>query len=279
MHIKVESKMFKKKIISCFCWGVVVIGFTLLFITIVGDYSDYGDYGGNSPRTWEKFEHNLVKTIKSKSDLIRLAQLESGDSPAIIMNKLYELVIRRFTHKNASHTLFSNFILYGMVLIHPVFPHIYDTEIMLSKGSALLCDQSSYLLLELAHSSGIVVRHVGLYGHVVMEAWYENDWHLYDPDLEVLPYDAKTDNVLSVKKISSNQILLEKYYGMHPEAVEIVKSEVNNTYMSYPELARWEWKSNVLVYFEKAMQVMKYMIPILFIVFGLITISKNRKNI
>ena len=88
-----------------------------------------------------------MEKIKSKSDLIRHAQLKSGDSPVIIMNKLYELVIRRFTHKNARHNLFSNFILYGMGKIHDAFAHIWDTEIMLSKGSALLCDQSSYLLL------------------------------------------------------------------------------------------------------------------------------------
>lgn len=99
-----------------------------------------------------------------------------------------------------------------------------------------------------------------------MEAWYDSDWHLYDPDLETVPLDS-AGQVLSVEKLALNSELLEKYYGSHG-VVDIVASRENNTYMSYPEGSLFEWKSNVLVYFERVMEVLKFIIPMLFIAVG-----------
>ena len=67
-------------------------------------------------------------------------------------------------------------------------------------------------------------------------------------DLEVVPRDAD-GRVLGVEELARNEALLEEYYGRH-SAAEIVGSTEDNTYMSYPEGARFEWKSNVLAHFE-----------------------------
>jgi hypothetical protein len=46
--------------------------------------------------------------------------------------------------------------------------------------------------------------------------------------------------------------------------------------MSYPVGTYFEWKSQVLRYFEKAMEVLKYLLPLLLIGLGLRLKSQKR---
>jgi len=86
---------------------------------------------------------------------------------------------------------------------------------------------------------------VGLNGHVVMEAWYEGDWHLYDPDLEVLPVNSQ-GHVMSVEKLSHEKELLQSYYGPHG-MMEIVGSLQDDNYVSTRSLLDSPGKPNFLV--------------------------------
>jgi hypothetical protein len=243
-------------------------GVVLLLVVAVGHWTAIGKYESAPPRKWERFDPNLESTLNSLSILMEATknQLSVSSSDREIMDVLYDTVTERFTHKAATHTFYSNWLLYLAGKIHPAFAHIRDSNSMVANGHSLSCDQSSYLLLNLALANGIKARHVGLDGHVVMEAWYDSDWHLYDPDLEVAPLDY-TDQVLSVEKLALNSELLDKYYGAH-EFAYIVGSRENNTYVSYPEGSWFEWRSNVLVYFESSMEVLKFVLPIAFIVAG-----------
>lgn len=188
------------------------------------------------------------------------------------MMELYELVTERFTHGDTAHyNVFSNWLLAGMGMIHPAFAHIRVPETMVRRGHSLLCGQSAYVLLTLAQEHGVVVRHVGLVGHVVMEAWYNDDWHLFDPDLEVVPEDSD-GRVLSVEELARRPELLERYYGEYDgtnaSMVEILISRENNTYMSYPPGTWFEWKSNVLFWFEKLAGFLKFVLPVLMALVG-----------
>jgi hypothetical protein len=188
-----------------------------------------------------------------------------------MMLALYGLVTERFTHRAARHTFFSNWLLSGMGAIHPAFAHIRVPETMVRRGYSLLCGQSSYVLLRLAMDNGIRARHVGLNGHVVMEAWYDNDWHLFDPDLEVVPRNVKGE-IPGVEELARNQELLHQYYGdyhgTNASMVEILGSREDNTYMSYPPGAWFGWKSNVLFWFEKFAEHLKFVLPVLMVIPG-----------
>lgn len=245
-----------------------LIGAVLLLVAAAGHWTTVGNYESAPPRKWERFDPTLVGTLDSFPRLMEATknQVSSNSSEREIMDVLYNAVTERFTHKNATHNFFSNWLLYLAGTIHPALSSIYDPNLLVGKGYSLFCGQSSYVLLSLALANGIKARHVGLDGHVVMEAWYDSDWHLYDPDLEVVPLDS-AGQVLSVEKLALNQELLEKYYAPHG-AVHIVGSRENNTYMSYPEGSRFEWKTNVLVYFERVMEVLKFAFPMAFIAAG-----------
>jgi hypothetical protein len=99
-----------------------------------------------------------------------------------------------------------------------------------------------------------------------MEAWYDSDWHLYDPDLEVIPLDLN-GKILSVEKLALNDKLLKKYYK-NDSVVQIIKSRENNTYMTYPNGANFNWMTNVLKYNEYVMEIFKFVFPVLFILVG-----------
>jgi len=197
------------------------------------------------------------------------------------MISLYEIVTDRFTHnEGARHTVFTNWLLFSLGKIVTPLGIIWSPDVFVSKGYSLICSQSSYLLMQLALKSGIRARHVGLNGHVVMEAWYDNDWHLFDPDAEVIPRDS-TESVLSVEELSRNIDLLKKEYPrIKGDYVNIITSREDNSFVSYPVGAYFEWKSQVLFYFEKIAQILKYLIPLLIVVFGayLHFTPNNRKN-
>jgi len=250
---------------------LALAGVTLLLVALLGQFTAMGEYRSAPPRAWEAFNPAMARNVRSFDKLVEASQSKSSKGAAETMRRSYSLVIKRFTHKAAQHTVWSNWLLWGMGKVHPPFAHIRNPQTMLQNGYSLLCDQSSYLLLRLALQHGIKARHVGLDGHVVMEAWYNGDWHLYDPDLEVIPED-ENGKVLSVEALAGSPKLLKRYYGRFSgdktSMVSILGSRENNTYMSYPPGAWFEWKSNVLFWFEKLAEVLKFAIPALVVLLG-----------
>ena len=247
------------------------VGVLLLGVACLGQWTSYGDGVSDVKRDWEHFEPGLVAQVQDYAALVKAVDAQmtgQPDTPAARMQVMYDLIVNRFTHNEAQHNLASNWILYGAGFIHPTFRHMWDPDRFVSQGYSLLCDQSSYLLLHLAMAHGIKARHVGLQGHVVMEAWYDGDWHLYDPDLEVIPQD-ETGRVLSLDELGRNEHLVVKYYGPHEGMAGLIRHRGNHLYMSTPEAARFEWKGNLLAIFEQVAEVMKFVLPLLMITFGL----------
>lgn len=217
------------------------------------------------------FDPRLAAATRSYAALSREAgRILSGrhHSAAAKSQLLLELVARRGMHGTATHDLFSNYILYALGhLAHPAFLAIYSPDLMLRYRDEFSCSQMSYIFLHLALDNGLVARHVGLVGHVVAEVWYDDDWHMYDPYYGVAPTD-RSGEVLSVEELAKRHDLIARYYGPGPSLAKmapILESTQNNTYMSYPPGAYFEWKTNVLLWFEKACEILKWLIPLLLI--------------
>lgn len=267
-----KSKGMTKKAGEISGWlgvGVLSAGCLFLLVAGLGDWTRLGDYPSSPARKWERFLPASVQEIHTYAVLLAKSRegQQAAAEPIKTMDRLYQMVADRFTHQEASHTFFSNWIAYGLGFLNSGFSHVWNIDLMVRKGHSLLCDQSSYLLLRLARDHGFKVRHVGLNGHVVMEAWYDGDWHLYDPDLEVVPVDSQ-GRVLSVEKLSHEKGLLQAYYGRH-EMVEIVGSLQDDNYISYPETARFTWQAELLSRVEPMLEVMKYLLPVLMIIAGI----------
>ncbi|MEN3942365.1 hypothetical protein WJU23_13790 [Prosthecobacter sp. SYSU 5D2] len=258
-------------------WISVFLGVTLLGVACLGQWTSFGDGASDVKRDWELFEPGLVTQVQDYSALVKAVDAKMAgqpDTPAARMQVMYDLIVNRFTHNEALHNLGSNWILYLAGYAHPTFRHMWDPGRFVSQGYSLFCDQSSYLLLHLAMAHDIKARHVGLQGHVVMEAWYDGDWHLYDPDLEVIPVNDE-GQVLSLEELAQDQKLLDRYYGPH-NLQDLIRNRENHLYMSTPEGARFEWKGNILALVEKAAEILKFVLPVLMIALGLWLCRKTR---
>lgn len=248
-----------------------MMGVLLLGIASLGHWTSFGNGASDPKRDWEHFEPGLVTQVQDYDTLVKTVDAKMAGQPvteAAKMQVMYDLIVNRFTHNEAQHNLASNWILYTAGFLHPTFRHMWNPDRFVSQGYSLLCDQSSYLLLHLALAHDIKARHVGLQGHVVMEAWYDNDWHLYDPDLEIIPVNA-TGKVLSLNELAEDETLLKKYYGPHPGMADLVRNRGNHLYMSTPEGARFEWKGNLLAIIEKSAELLKFLLPVGMILGGL----------
>jgi hypothetical protein len=259
-------------------WGSAILGGVLLAIACIGEWTRFGDGDSDVKRDWEQFEPALVTQVQDYASLVKAVDARMANeagTDAAKMQVMYDLIVNRFTHDEALHTLGSNWILYLAGYVHPTFRHMWDPGQLVSQGYSLFCDQSSYLLLHLALAHGIKARHVGLQGHVVMEAWYDNDWHLYDPDLEVIPVNAE-GKVLSLDALAQEPALLDRYYGPH-NAQDMFRNRENHLYMSTPEGARFEWKGNVLAIVEKVAEVLKFILPLALLALGLWLIRRSSR--
>ncbi|ROO32505.1 hypothetical protein [Salinisphaera orenii] len=250
------------------------IGTVLIALSLLGDFTPLGQYSNDAPRSWESFDPEKVTRERSLAALrhdarTRLDDFESATSEAQML-ALFETTTTRFSHSDgARYTIFSNWILAAAGLLNRNFSVIRDPERMVAGGHSLICSQSSYLLLTLARQEGIKVRHVGLDGHVVMEAWYDGAWHMFDPDQEVI---ARTEDgsIASVDDLAERSDLLESAYAQPNQRnlIPIIASQANNSFVSYPEGARFVWTADVLAHVERSTAVLKYVLPLLLVLVG-----------
>jgi len=240
----------------------VLAGGGLLVVAVLGRTSSFGDFPSAPPRPWERFDPELARRVDGLDSLQALCRERrpADASERQRVEAAYDVVCETFTHRAARHTVFSSWPLFLAGKLHPSLAQCRDPETLAARTDSLLCGQASYLLLELVRTQGVRARHVGLNGHVVMEAWYEGDWHLYDPDLEVAPTDD-SGRVLSVDELARSPELLERYYGRHPRMVEILGSREDNSFASHPPGAWFDWRGNLLARLETAAQGAALLLP------------------
>jgi hypothetical protein len=262
---------------------VLAIGFFLLTIAVLGEIAGMNGYPNTPPRDWERFDPELARRTHSVNDLIAEAKrrnsgYESMDSENKMI-ALYEVVIDRFTHSSgAVHTPFTNWILYLGGKTHPAFQQMWQPNDWVARGYSLICSQSSFLLMQMALAEGIRARHVGLFGHVVMEAWYDDDWHLFDPDIEVIAR-GQNGTLLSVAQLAADPEALRAAYPPYKgsDFESIYRARESTSFVSYPIGSYFEWKSQVLSYVERAIDICQYAIPLMLIIAGLILQRKHQQ--
>ena len=246
---------------------IIVVSGAVLAISLLGDLTCLGNYRRAKVLKWERFEPSLTSRIRSLDDISIEAERRNPDfihmdeKEKIII--LYEVVIERFCHGIASHNLFSNWILFGTSLIFPQTGAMSDPNLILRKGNGVICSQISDILVQVAKRNGILARNFGLNGHVVIEAWFENGWHCFDPDLEVVPIDPTSGKIQSVEEASINEILLRKYYnGEKLAALQCFLTRKDNAASPIGWRSSSVWAVDVLRIIEKTLEILKYLLPI-----------------
>jgi hypothetical protein len=269
-------------------FALLLAGTILFVIAGLGEWAGVGVETDPDVRSWERFDPDLAARTRSLDALYEAAQSRAeGDlrqmPPAQAMEVLFDTVNARFTHGETEHTLLSNWILWTLGLVNPKLGGVRSPEVLLDRYQSALCGRVSFVLMNLAERAGIRPRHVGLNGHVVMEAWYDDEWHMYDPDFEIAPRRG-TGPVLSVDAFSRDPALVRELYvdKKGADRVQIVIDKIisreDNSFVSYPVGSQFEWKSQVLLLFEKAAEVLKFAVPIVFLAVGMALILLDRRG-
>lgn len=268
-------------------YGLLFVGFGLLLITSAGEWSSLGNLKNQPARSWELFDRALVERTPTLDTLYDAAQQQSDRdlrslSKQQAMRVLFTTVSSRFSHGVTLHTPFSNWMLWTLGKAHPALGALRNPVSLLKRSESALCGDISFVLMKLAQRAGIRARHVGLFGHVVMEAWYDDGWHMYDPDYEVVPLED-SGAVLGVTAMSGDEAMVHKVYSAKltnisrvQTIVEIYSSREDNSFISYPPGSQFEWKTQVLLHMEQASEYLKFIIPLLMVLLGTLVLAPRR---
>ena len=258
-----------------------MLGLVLMSAVLIGHFGIYTGITPAMPSPKERFSSELVTETRTFSDFEQFARRNTKMSfdaqPAPEkMEILFGAVIDRFAHGELRHTIFTNWIMSAGGLFNGNVSFMRVPDGILKYGQGALCSEVSYILLRLAANAAIPARHVGLNGHVVMEAWYDNGWHMYDPDNEIVPRTRQ--GVASVEELSRNESLLNQYYGHMPEVERAFRGRENHNYAAYPPGSQFVWKAQLLMIVETITEVVKFVIPGILIVAGTILNIYRRRN-
>lgn len=266
---------------------MIALGDLLLVLVCVGHFTSLGRYPSYPAKGYDRLDPTLVENTRSLDTLYREAEARAGKPlnsipPSEAMGFLFTVVCERFSHgENARHTFFTNWLMWcGSVVARPVMPDfalVAGPDRILKYGHSALCGQHSFVLVKLAQKAGILARHVGLNGHVVMEAWYDGAWHMYDTDYEVMGGESP-DAVSSVSELARDvDRAIRLYEGR--ESAEKVRNFLDQSKLnlvSLPPWTPWHWKGNIMIPLESAAEVMKFAIPVLLSLVGVWLFLRGR---
>lgn len=100
------------------------------------------------------------------------------------------------------------------------------------------CDDSAAAFVVLCKAAGLKARMVGLSGHVVAEAFYDNAWHLFDVDLETY-YQNENGEILSGAYLEAHSEVVaankEILSGVKPSYVAKLYASTENNHYGWME--------------------------------------------
>ena len=267
--------MITKKVVGALFIG---IGALLMVFLLIGTYTHLGRYESKTI-VEERFNANLASKVKNIDELHSEAIVRNGNwqyaTSEEKMSSFYDVVAERFSYgSKAKYNLFSNWIMWVLGLFNRNAAYISDPDALLKYGFSVMCHQSSWVLATLAKKENIPFRHVELSGHVVMEAWWGDAWHLYDPAFEVIPINGNV--IYSVNDFEDDPYLIKVFYGNKGNIVApLFASKYDNSFVTD---GMFIWKAEVLSLIERVSNYAKWMIPFFMMIVGIFLFLLSLKN-
>ena len=225
-------------------------------------------------------------------DLILQVNTDASDvSDLSKITAIYNIVLDRFPwdaehpgEPTPKYTISSNWVAALLGLFDERLSEIRLPEYILQQRMTPACSELSFLMVSLSESVGVRSRHVGLNGHVVMEAFYDGKWHMYDPLYGVSPADFDGSD-LSVATLENNISLARDIYSksikneqLLAKTVEFFVSGSDNIFATEPRLSQFNQKGTLLMYFEQVSHYLKWLLPVVSL-FGCLIFSNIGQQI
>jgi hypothetical protein len=95
-----------------------------------------------------------------------------------------EIIERKFYHGYSHYTSEDNFLAYlaGKFVWNHLSAIVLPEDLV--KHEMAACSQQAIVMMEVLKQRGFNVRKLGLTGHYVLEVFYNDNWHMFDPNHE-----------------------------------------------------------------------------------------------
>ncbi len=218
--------------------------------------------------------NSINKTIVYADSIYSTLKLKGLDT-AIYVEILSGILKKRFHHGLSNYTSSENWIAhYSGKIFWSHFSVIVDAEDIL-KHPGGLCSQQNIVFIKALNKKGISTRTVGLGnsegpGHFAIEVKYNNNWHLYDIDLEP-----------NWSKINSEHMNMDYLLAHKDELFDIYNTRLDKSLLekmivkvSYGTPNNSPAKNMLL--FHKCTKIATYILPFIFLLLSLFFIKKSK---
>jgi hypothetical protein len=201
---------------------------------------------------------NTMKKLSAYCDSLYNRQINvAGSLSSLTYAEVANHVIRkRFYHGFSFYGAKTNFMASAISKIsEPGLSAIVIPDDILSYQYGA-CSQQSIILMELLKQKGIATRKVGfsgkMTGHFTLEAYYDNDWHYFDPDKEPDEKVLAALNHPSIAYLNAHPEVLLKAYPQQTEAY------VKNVFTNYSYGAISAFPAPKAIIFQKVAKFLSY---------------------
>lgn len=223
-------------------------------------------------------QYNTVnKCINYIDSLNHLVNNQSSFDTLLYVDRTSDFIKERFYHGLSNYSISDNWIAYltGKLFWSHLSAIVKPDDIL--KHQEGLCSQQNIVFTEVLKSKGITSRAVGLGtkkgpGHFLTEVWYNNDWHLYDVDIEP-NWKVANYKHLSLDSLLKNKSLLFEIYvkklttnHLHIISQSVIYGKSN------------EFPAKNMLLFHQITLLLTYMFPILFFSLFMINLFKNKRT-
>lgn len=228
-----------------------------------GDTTQGQGYGNPVYDTKEDFDPSLTRlnTIKKLASYCDSLYSEQDNTSGIMYSSTYaeianNVIRKRFYHGYSYYGANKNFIASAIskVSVQGLSAIVIPDDILSYQYAA--CSQQSIILMELLKEKGIATRKVGftgnITGHFTLEAYYDHNWHYFDPDKEPDEKVLAAYNYPSIAYLNSHPDVLLKAYPNHS------KEYVMDVFTKYSYGAVSVFPAPKAIIFQKVAKFLSY---------------------
>jgi hypothetical protein len=160
---------------------------------------------------------NSIEKLNAYIDsCVRVQNIEALSKEEIFL--VNEIIEQKFYHGYSHYSFENNWIAYltGKYIWDHLSAIVIPDDLV--KHGMAACSQQAIVMMEILKQRGFEVRKLGLTGHFILEAFYDKEWHIFDPNKEPEFQGASHD---SLDTFLNNGYLTKAYSAKAtPEAVK-----------------------------------------------------------
>lgn len=250
---------------------MIALGFALIFVNLLGYVLEPNIVEENDKNIGTSKEGYRYSTQGTKNLLEMLDKPMDRFDFNIVNNKIFASIVHSDKRKIQ---IYENWVLWSGGKIYGPLSRTQN-PIRIVLGGKALCSEVSAVFNRIATLNNFDARFIGLNGHVVSEIRTDDGWHVVDPDFGVtyqvgLKVLETREGVPLMREALSgrgyNEETIDKY-------IHLFQTSSDNTVFEVGVAL-----SPRLYAIEQISEYLKWIIPIILVLLGIVVLPKNSNN-